>query len=130
MSEEARATYADCKKALQERFEPGSKKELYLAEFQTRSKFATEGRAAFAEDLKVLVNKAFPQLQDDAKEQLTLIHYLGQLTDHQIAFSVWQNCPRNLDEAVSAMLELESYLALPGLPSAGLPMSQVVAGVS
>ena len=38
LSEEARATYADCKKALQERFEQASKKELYLAEFQTRSK--------------------------------------------------------------------------------------------
>ena len=48
LSEEARAAYAECKKALWERFEPASKKELYLAEFQTRSKRATEGWAAFA----------------------------------------------------------------------------------
>ena len=59
LSEEARATYADCIKALRERFEPASKKELYLAEFQTRSKRANEGWAAFAEDLKVLADKSF-----------------------------------------------------------------------
>lgn len=126
---EARATYDNCKVALRERFEPASKKELYLAEFQTRSKRANEGWAAFAEDLKVLADKAFPQLQNDAKEQLALNHYLGQLTDHQIAFNVRQKRPRTLDEAVSATLELESYLVPSGFPPTRLPPSQVVAGV-
>ena len=36
LSNEARAAYAECKQALWKRFEPDSKKELYLAEFQTR----------------------------------------------------------------------------------------------
>ena len=117
LSEEARASYGACKAALRERFEPASKKELYLAEFQTRSKRVNEGWAAFADDLKVLANKAFPQLQTDAKEQLALNHYLGQITDHQIAFNVKQKRPRTLDEAVSATLELESYLLPSGLPS-------------
>ena len=101
-----------------------------IAEFQTRSKGANEGWAAFAEDLKVLADKAaFPQLQNDAKEQLALNHYLGQLTDQQIAFNVRQKRPRTLDEAVSSTLELESYLVPLGLPPAGLHPSQVVAGV-
>ena len=130
LSGEARGVYTDCKKALRKRFEPASKKELYLSEFQTRSKRATEGWAAFAEDLKVLANKAFPRLQDDAKEQLALSHYLGQLTNHQIAFNVRQKRPQTLDEAVSATLELESYLIPTNLPSvAGIPPSQVVAGI-
>ena len=89
-----------------------------------------EGWAAFTEDLKVLANKAFPRLQDDAKEQLALSRYLGQLTNHQIAFNVRQKRPQTLDEAVSATLELESYLIPTGLPSvAGILPSQVVAGV-
>ena len=70
LSNEARADYAACVKGLRERFEPESKKELYLAEFQTRSKRSTESWAAFAEDLKVLASKAFPKPQGDAKEQL------------------------------------------------------------
>ena len=85
---------------------------MYLAEFQTRSKRAKEGWAAFIEALKTLVNKAFPQLQGDAKEQIALNHYLGQISNHQIAFGVRQKCPKTLDEAVSATLELESYLIL------------------
>ena len=89
LSEEARATYADCIKALQERFEPATKKELYLAEFQTWSKHANEGWTAFTEDLKVLADKAFPQLPNDTKEQLALNHLI-QLTDNQIAFNMRQ----------------------------------------
>ena len=65
-----------------------------------------EDWAAFAEDLKVLANKAFPQLQDDVIEQLALNHYLRQLTNHQIAFNVQQKCPWTLDEVVLATLEL------------------------
>ena len=77
----------------------------------------------------MLASKAFPRLQDDAKEQLALNHYLGQLTNHQISFNVRQKRPRTLDEAMSATLELESYLVPTGLPAAGVPPSQVVAGV-
>ena len=127
---EARATYDNCKVALRERFEPASKKELYLAEFQTRSKRANEGWAAFAEDLKVLADKAFPQLQNDAKEQLALNHYLHGTADRPTdSFQCTAKRPRTLDEAVSSTLELESYLATSGLPPARLHPSQVVAGV-
>ena len=71
----------------------------------------------------MLASKAFPQLQDDAKEQLALNHYLGQLTNHQISFNVRQKRPRTLDEVVSATLELESYLVPTVLPAAGVPPS-------
>ena len=49
----------ESKRTLQERFEPGSKCELYQSEFQTCRKNKTEGWAYYAEDLKVLVDKAF-----------------------------------------------------------------------
>ena len=137
LPQESREDYATCIKALRERFEPESKRELYLAEFQTRSKRKDESWAAFADDLKVLANRAFPKLQDNAKQQLALTHYLGQLDNVQIAFSVKQKRPKTLDEAVSATLELESYLFKPSSVSRQLPCasdesvttSQVVAGV-
>ena len=80
----------------------------------------------------MLANKAFSQLQADTKQQLALHRYLGQITDHQIAFNVRQKRPQTLDEAVSATLELESYLLPSGLPSvspAERYPTQVVAGV-
>ena len=107
--EAAKGDYQESKRALQERFEPRSKRELYQSEFQTRRKNKTEGWADYAEDLKVLVDKAFPNLQEEAREQLALNHFLGQLDNPQIAFAVKQSRPRNLDEAVTATLEMESY---------------------
>ena len=64
----------------------------------------------FSEDLKILADKAYPHLEAAAIEQMALMHYLSQIDDVQIAFNVRQWKPTTLDEAVSATLELESYL--------------------
>lgn len=109
LPEAARASYAEAKKALKERFEPTSKKSLYQAEFQTRRKKRTEGWAEYAEDLKTIVDKAYPDLQDAAREQMALTHYLTQIENPQVAFAVKQQKPANLDAAVTATLEMESY---------------------
>ena len=69
-----------------------------------------EDWGTFAEDLKTLIDKAYPELQDDAKEQLALTQYLRQLEQQQLAFSVRQKGPKSVDAAVSAMLKIESYL--------------------
>ena len=75
-----------------------------------RKKCKNEEWAALAEDLKLLTEKGFPELQPEAREQLALSHYLGQIDSTQIAFSVKQRKPKSVDEAVSATLEMESYL--------------------
>ena len=121
--EGARASYARCLEALKERFDPSSKRELYLAELMGRKKLRSEDWATFAEDLKQLVERAYPDLQEDAREQLALTHYLGQLEPQQLAFSVKQKRPKTVDEAVSATLEMESYL----LPK-GSRVAQVAEG--
>ena len=71
----ARATYDACKMALQERFEPASKKDLYLTEY-ARKKHKTEDWASFAEDVKTLADRAFSNLEEAAREHLALTHYL------------------------------------------------------
>ena len=109
LSEEAKGSYGLCKKGLRERFEPASKKELYQSEFHVRRKRRIEEWAAFAEDLKILADRAFPDLQEEAKEHLALTHYLGQLENPQVAFGVKQRRPKTVDEAVTVTLELESY---------------------
>ena len=57
-------------KTLRERFEPESKNELYLAEWQTCTKKRTEDWAAFGEDLKLLVDKAYPDFQKRRESNL------------------------------------------------------------
>ena len=59
----------------------------------------TDNWAAFAEDLKTVII-AFLMLQDDAKEQLALIHYLGNwMTLRFPSINVKQRHPKTLDEA-------------------------------
>ncbi len=88
-----------------------------------RKKLQSEDWVTFAEDLKQLVERAYPDLQEDAREQLVLTHYLGQLEHQQLAFSVKQKRPKTVDEAVNATLEMESYL----LPK-GSGVTQVAEG--
>ena len=51
-----------------------------------------------------------PDLQTEARERLALNQFLSQLDDQQVAFAVKQRAPSNLDAAVSATLEMESYM--------------------
>ena len=97
----------ECEEGLQERFEPSCRKERYQAQFQTRNKKKEESWADFADSL---VDKAYPDLEDNAKEQLALNHSVSQIENGQVAFSVRQKRPKTVDEAVSATLEMEAYI--------------------
>ena len=110
LADDTRGDYELAKKALKERFEPDSKKELYLAELQTRAKKRTEDWAAFGEDLKLLAEKAYPDLTDDAREQLALNQYFARMDNPQVVFSVKQGKPKTINDAVRLTLETESYL--------------------
>ena len=97
----ASASYEATRDALCARFEPESRYTRYQAEFQARHKRAGEGWADFAEDLRDLADKAHPTLLKEARERLSINAYLAQLPQPQ---------PSTLDDAVAAMLEMESYL--------------------
>ena len=94
---------------LTERFEPECRKELYIPEFQRRSKTRNKDWASYAEDLKTLVEKAYPALQAEAQELLALNHFLAQIDNPQLMFGVRQKSPSTLDAVVAATLELETY---------------------
>ena len=103
-------SYVELKKALKGRFEPEALKERHLAQFQARKKTKTEDWAEFADAVKLLCDKAYPDLEEKARECLALNHYLGQIDSPQIAFSVRQRQPKTLMDAVSGTIEMESYL--------------------
>ena len=72
LSRDAQKDYGLATAALKERFKPESRKDLYKAEFQSRKKKRTEGWADFAEDLNVLIDKAYPHLEPVARDQMEL----------------------------------------------------------
>ena len=110
LPEADRATFDKIVAGLTKRFEPECRKELYIAEFQGRRKRRNEDWAAYADDLKTLVEKAYPALQAEAQELLALNNFLAQIENPQLAFGVRQKAPTTLDAAVAATLELETYL--------------------
>ena len=57
----------------------------------------------------MLADKAYPELEEKARERLALNVYLPQLDNPQVAFGVKQKTPDTLDAAVSATLEMEAY---------------------
>ena len=115
LPEASRAEYERAKTALTDRFEPASKWELYNAELQIRNKRQDKGWADFAEELRHLTKKAFPELDAKSLEQMALTHYLSRLTKLQVAFAVKHQHPNKLEEAVCATLEVESYLPKPAV---------------
>ena len=96
----ATASYEATRDALRARFEPESRHTRYQAEFQARRKKAGEGWADFADDLRSLADKAYPTLQEEARERLAINAYLAQLPQPQVSFSVRQKQPSTLDDAV------------------------------
>ena len=114
LPESARSSYGECIKALQKRFAPESRRELYVAELQTRTKRANEDWASFGDALRTLSDRAYPDLEDKARERLALNQYLSQIENPQVGFGVKQKRPNSVEEAVAATIELESYLSAPG----------------
>ena len=103
-------SYKQAREALQERFEPSSKTELYKNELRHSTKRGTESWGDFADRLGVLIDKAYPELQEEAREYIALSRYFDQLEDPRIALSVRQRRPKTMLEAVSSTIELESYV--------------------
>ena len=128
--ETTRDDYAALKEALQRHFEPASKKELYMAEFQVRRKRKDEDWASFGDNLQLLAEKSYLNLTAEAQEVLALNCYLTQLDSPQISFSVRQKQPTNIDQAVQYTLEAESYLIHPykqqNLTTSTLPIAPLL----
>ena len=73
-------------------------------------KLDNESWADYGDSLAQLVSRAFPDFRDVDQEQLALNYYMKQLTDPRISLAVHQRRPKNIAEAVSATVELQSYL--------------------
>ena len=114
ISTEAKASYGTAKATLRKRFEPDSRRDLYVLEFQTRKRGSGEAWEELADALRLLADKAFPHLQDEAKEQLSLDRFLALLGKPELALAVKQKRPKSIDEAVAYTLEMESYMITTG----------------
>lgn len=75
----SKASYNAATTALRKCFEPESRKNLYAAEFQTRRKRKDETWGDLADNLCTLAEQAFPELEEGAKEMLSVDRFLNLL---------------------------------------------------
>ena len=68
LPEDSKGSYSLAKTTLRNRFEPESHRDLYAAEFQTRSKRRDETWGDLADNLRTLAEQAFPEPDERAKE--------------------------------------------------------------
>ena len=73
-------------KALNTRFNPDCKRELYVAELQSRKRRKEEDWASFGDVLKLLADKAYADLEEKARERLALNQFLAKIGNPQVAF--------------------------------------------
>ena len=124
-TEAERTSYEAALKKLKNRFEPKSRREIYLAELPLKKKKHAESWGDFADDLSTLVDRAYPDLGAEAQEQLALTYYMAQVTNPQVAFGVKQSRPKTMNDAVTATMEMEAFL-----PGAGVTGPKSLRGVS
>ena len=105
-----KASYELTKAALHKRFEHPSKRELYKHEFLGQLKSDMDSWADYGDDIRLLVERAYPDFQANVQEHLTLRHYLDQLKSPLIAVEVKQTHPTTVAEALGITMQLESYM--------------------
>ena len=109
-----REKFSESMITLNKRFNPDSKRELYVAELHSRKRRKDEDWASFGDALKVLADKAYGDLEDKARERLALNQFLTEIGNPQVAFGVKQKGPKTVEDAVIATIELETYLTIVG----------------
>ena len=122
-----RPTYEQAIDALRLRFDPPGRKELFKANLRTRSKRADESWGDYGDAIVLLVDKAYPDLQDEAKDMLALNKFFEELVDPQILLAVRQQRPRTIAEAVQATIEYETYLVVSSIDRPRDVLTQQVA---
>ena len=108
-------TYEHTMAALNGRFEPPGKQDLYVTELSARKRNLSESWTDYAEALRCLAEKAYPDLTAVA---IALTQFLAGITDSQIAFAVKQKMPKSLDEAVMAVIQTEAHFSTSQVASA------------
>jgi hypothetical protein len=106
--------YAQAIAALEAKFQPKEKSEVYKIQFETRGRIQGEELSALATNLELLVQRAYPGLPLEAHDDLAKGRFLACL-DPSIRLACRQSRPKNLQEAVGVAYEIEGMNMREGL---------------
>ncbi|KRY27195.1 hypothetical protein T01_12895 [Trichinella spiralis] len=109
-----RSSYRSSVTSLKERLDPLSNAAIYRAELENRKRRAKKSWSDIGRYILHLVEKAYLTLSDDAKDVIGLDKFLNTLDRPELVLLVKQRNPKNIEEAMHAALEVESFMIRPG----------------
>ena len=104
-----RESYRTLVKALQDRFAPLNQTELYRAQLRERRQKPSESLPEMGQDIRRLVNLAYPTAPTDVREILATEQFLDGLYNSEMRLKIKQARPLNLNDAIQRAVELEAY---------------------
>ena len=104
-----RSDYLELVNALDIRFKATSSSELYRVQMKTRVKKRAESLAEMAQDIKRLTRQAYPLYPATMREPLALDCFVDALPDQEMRWTIYQNKPKTLDEALQLATEYEGF---------------------
>lgn len=95
--------------SLEERFGESQLAEVFRAELRGRRRKEGESLPALGQEIRRLVQYAYPGVGHDALEEIALERYREALGDREQRMSIRQGHSRTLEEAVKAATDMESW---------------------
>ena len=91
------------------RFGSENKSEIYRSQLKTRVKTKTETIPQLATSVKKLVKQAYPGINQDAIEALSLDNFVDAMPDSDIRFRLRELGPKTLAEAEQIAVPMEAH---------------------
>jgi hypothetical protein len=104
-----RQSYSKLVKALQDRFSPLNQTELYRTQLRERKQRASEGLPKLGQDIRRLVNLAYPTAPDDVRGILASEQFLDGLHNSEMRIKIKQTRPACLNWTIQRAVESEAY---------------------
>lgn len=101
--------YKELVKALEDRFAPPHQTELHRSQLKERRQRASETLSALGQDIKRLVNLAYPTAPNEVRETLAKEHFIDALLSSDMRLRIKQARPKSLNDAIQHAVELEAF---------------------
>lgn len=105
-----RSSYSKVTAALERRYGHQHQSEVFRTRFRARTRGPGETLTRLAQDLEVLVRRAYPEAGEELITILLRDQFVDAIDNQQLRIYVQQAHPRDLQEALARGLELESFL--------------------
>ena len=94
---------------LRNRFGSVNQSEIYRSQLKSRTRNRAETIQELAQAIKKLVRQAYPGVNKEVVETLSLDNFIDALTDNDMRMRVRELNPKSLEEAEQACVRLEAY---------------------